>query len=323
MIKPEDCEFHFKPDSHWQWVETIALPFSVPEANINGIIYVLTRPMLGVCACDITIMDRITDLWEEQLYIDNQQHLPCPKSLLDFTLPNGLSVKAVEPLKRYQVSYEGIDDTRFTLDYVGLHEPYDINDPAMDPTAAKRNGSAWDSSWSGHYELTYHITGVLVIRGKRYVIDCVDTGDRSWGPRPERDNSPVIWWHASFGRDLTVHLFTGHNIAETAEMGPHISGYILEQDKLYGITAARGIQEYRKLVPMGGELEVTDIRGKQSVFTYSTVNSCLWAPYPSNTYTQASMRVNHDGKRGYGVQQMGLSRAYLTRHRDALRARYY
>jgi hypothetical protein len=35
------------------------------------------------------------------------------------------------------------------------------------------------------------------------------------------------------------------------------------------------------------------------------------------------MRVNHDGKRGYGVQQMGLSRAYLTRHRDALRARYY
>ena len=72
MIKPEDCDFHFKPDSHWQWVETIALPFSVPAANINGIIYVLTRPMLGVCACDITIMDRITDLWEEQLYIDNQ-----------------------------------------------------------------------------------------------------------------------------------------------------------------------------------------------------------------------------------------------------------
>ena len=140
----------------------------------------------------------------------------------------------------------------------------------MDPTAAKRNGPAWDSSWSGHYELTYHITGELVVRGKRYVIDCVDTGDRSWGPRPERDNSPVIWWHAS----------------------------------------------------MGGELEVTDIRGKQSLFTYSTVNSCLWAPYPSNTYLQASMRVNHDGKRGYGVQQMGLSRAYLTRHRDAIRARY-
>ena len=113
MIKPEDCEFHFKPDSHWQWVETLALPFSVPEANINGIIYVLTRPMLGVCMSDITLFDRISDLWEEQLYIDNQQHMPCPKSMLDFSLPNGLSIKVVEPLKRYRVAYEGIDNTGF------------------------------------------------------------------------------------------------------------------------------------------------------------------------------------------------------------------
>ena len=34
---------------------------------------------------------------------------------------------------------------------------------------------------------------------------------------------------------------------------------------------------------MGGSLEVTDIRGKQFAFTYSTVNSCYWAAYPSNT----------------------------------------
>lgn len=322
MIKPQDCDFHFKADSHWQWVETLALPFSVPEANINAIVYVVTRPMLGVCMCDITLMDRISDLWEEQLYIDNMQHLPCPKSMLDFSLPNGLSFKVVDPLKHYHVTYEGIDDTRFSLDYIGLHEPYDINDPAMDPTAAKRAGPAWDSSWSGHYEQTYRIKGELVVRGKRYVVDCVDTGDRSWGPRPERENSSVIWWHASFGEALTLHLFTGHDIATTAEMGPHISGYILEDGKVYGVTESRGTQEYRKAVPMGGQLEVTDIRGKKFLFTYSTVNSCYWAPYPSNTYLQSSMRVTHEGRIGNGVQQMGLSRAYLTRNRDLIRSRY-
>jgi hypothetical protein len=322
MIHPKDCDFHFTNESHWQWVETLALPFSVPEADINAIVYVLTRPMLGVCMSDITLIDRISDLWEEQLYIDNQQHMPCPKSMRDFTLPNGLSFHTIDPLKRYRVAYQGIDDTSFELDYCALHAPYDINDPDMDPTAAKRIGPAWDSSWAGHYEQTYLITGKLVVRGKSYAVNCVDTGDRSWGPRPERENSSVIWWHASFREAVTVHLFTAHDIARTAVMGPHISGYIFEGGKIYGLTESRGVQEYRKAIPMGGEVQVTDVRGKNFAFTYSTVNSCYWAPYPSNTYLQASMRVAHEGRTGFGVQQMGLSRAYQTRNRDAIRARY-
>ena len=321
MIKPEDFDFHYKSDSHWQWAETIAMPFHVPGANLNGIVYLVTRPMLGVTMCDVTLHDRISDLWEEQLYVDNQQHLPCPKSLMEFSLPNGLSFKAIEPLKRYRITYAGIDDTRFDLEFVALHEPYDINDPAMDPTAAKRQGPAWDSSWSGHYEATYRIRGELVVRGKRYEVDCVDTGDRSWGPRPERDNSSVIWWHASFGEDLTVHLFTGHDIARTNVMTPHISGYVLENGKLYGLIDSHGTQEYRGFTPMGGELEVVDVREKKFRMTYSALTACNWAPYPSNSYTQAYMRVNYNGRIGYGIQQLGLSRAYLTRNRAALRVR--
>lgn len=188
--------------------------------------------------------------------------------------------------------------------------------------AAKRANPAWDTSWSGHFDVTYRITGELIARGKRYKVDCVDTGDRSWGPRPERDNSSVIWWHASFDEALTVHFFTGHDIAATDAMGPHISGYVMENGQTYGIVSSKGRQDYRKAVPMGGELEVTDVRGKTFAMTYSAINSNYWAPYPSNTYLQAFMRVNCDGRLGYGVQQMGLSRAYLTRHRDAIRARY-
>lgn len=321
MIKPEDAEFHFTSESHWQWAETIALPFNVPQANISGIIYVLARPMLGVCLSDISLHDRLSDLWEEQLYIDNQQHLPCPKSLLDIDLPNGLKIKATDPVKQYHALYEGIDDTRLDLNFKALGEPYDINDPEMDPTAAKRLAPAWDSSWSGHYEVTYHVQGELTVRGKRYAVDCIDTGDRSWGPRPERDNSSVIWWHASFGEDLTIHLFTGHDIAQHREMTPHISGYVLENGKVYGLVDSHGIQEYRQALPMGGELSVTDVRGKTFNLSYSALNSSYWAPYPSNTYLQSYMRVNHNGKIGYGVQQIGLSRAYATRHRDAIKLR--
>lgn len=322
MIRPEDFDFHFTEDSPYNWAETLALPFVVPDANINVIVYLVTRPKLGVAMCDITMMDRISDLWEEQLYVDNMQHLPCPETLARFALPNGLSFEVVEPLKLYKLTYDGIDETSFDLTFRALHEPFDINDPAMDPTAAARTGPAWDSSWSGHYEQTYRVTGELVVRGEHHKVDCVETGDRSWGPRLERDNSAVIWWHASFGEQLTIHLFTGHDIAKTHEMGPHVSGYVLENGITYGIVSSSGHQDYRGAMAMGGMLQVTDVRGKTFDLHYSTVNGCYWAPCPSNTYLQSSMRVFCGDLVGNGVQQLGLSRAYLTRNRDAIRTRY-
>src|SRR3546814_11833444 len=112
--------------------------------------------------------------------------MPCPEKLSDFTLPNGLTVKAIDPINHYRVEYQGIDDTWFKLDYHALHTAYDINDPAIDPLAADRNGPARDSSWSGHYEMTYRITGELMLRGPSYDVDYVQTGDRRWGPRPAR-----------------------------------------------------------------------------------------------------------------------------------------
>ena len=131
----------------------------------------------------------------------------------------------------------------------------------------------------------------------------------------------MIWWHASFGEQLTAHLFVAHDLAKTNDFGKLVSGYVLEDGKTYGMTECRGTQEYRKAVPMGGELEIVDVRGKKFAMSYSALNACYWAAYPSNTYLQSYMRVNCDGRTGYGVQQIGLSRAYLTRNRDAIRAR--
>ncbi|EPZ14345.1 hypothetical protein M622_18785 [Thauera terpenica 58Eu] len=33
MIKPEDFDYHYTAESHWQWAETIAIPFNLPDAN--------------------------------------------------------------------------------------------------------------------------------------------------------------------------------------------------------------------------------------------------------------------------------------------------
>ena len=81
MIAPEHAEFQFGPDSPFDWCETNFFPFAVPEANISGSIYLLSRPKLGVTMVDVLVQDRISPAWESQAYVDNQQHLPCPDHL--------------------------------------------------------------------------------------------------------------------------------------------------------------------------------------------------------------------------------------------------
>lgn len=318
MIKPDDVDFHRPPQADFRWCETNPFLFHIPEQAISGTIYVVTRPVLGVCMSDITIVDRIANAWEAQLYVDNQQHLPCPQSLRDYTLPNGLAVKVIEPLRHYRATYEGIDETRIDLEFRALMPPYDMNDPAMDPLAAQRVQQGWSEAFGGHFEITGHVTGELVVRGQRHRIDCIDTLDRSWGPRQERDNASVIWLNASFGEALTIHVLAAFDPARSAAFGALISGYVLEDGKVHGLTQLRGQSERHGMFPMSTLLEVTDQRGHKFELTGAAMNAAPWAPYPSVVYTQCLMRWNHAGKIGYGAQQDVLSRAYLTRHRERM-----
>ena len=318
MIRPEDAEFHHHEKSPYDWCETNFFPLSIPEARISGGFYVLTRPKLGVCMSDVSLQDRITQSWEQQLYVDNQQHLPCPASLLDYALPNGLSIKAMVPLKHYRIDYLGIDDTELHIDFKSLMDPFDMNDPAQDPKAAARSGKGWDHAFGGHYEITGHITGEARIRGKTYAVDTVDTLDRSWGPRKERDNANVVWLHGSFGAELTIHALVQVDPARTSDFGGLISGYVLDQGKVSGLVDIEGTTETLGIYPMSSRVKVTDVAGRQYEFTTATINASPWAPYPSLLFLQSFMRWNIGGRIGYGTRQDVLSRAYLTRNRDVL-----
>lgn len=321
MILKEHANFQFNEDSPFDWCETNFFPFAVPEHRISGSIYVLTRPKLGVAMSDVLVQDRINPAWEAQAYVDNQQHLPCPSSLLDYSLANGVSVTAVKPLEHYRLQYQGIEDTSLELDFHALMPPFDMNDPDMDPMAAGRIGAGWGgAAFSGHYEITGRITGCLRLRGREYKVDCIDTLDRSWGVRKERANGNATWIHGSFGERLTIHALIGLDPANEQGFGSLISGYVLEDGDMNGLVAVEGEVERQGLLPMSARLRVTDKRGKSFDLTAAAINGCIWAPFPSMVYAQSFMRWNHRGEIGYGVQQDVISRTYLTRHRDAIAA---
>lgn len=316
MIKDEEVEFQFTDDSPVDWCETNFFSFNIPEANILGYFYLLTRPKLGVCMSDITIQDRISHLWEDQLLVDNRQHLVCPEKLSDYSLPNGLSVKCVNPLRKYLIDYEGIDDTEIHLEANALMAPYDMQDIDMDPLAKKRQSPHWE--FGGHFELTAHIVGEARIRGKTYDVDCVDTFDRSWGARPEWELPNAVWLHASFGKRLTIHILTFSEPAKGNDFGEPLSGYVLEDGKVYGVVDVKGRSVRSGILSMSTYLEVTDIRGKKFVLTGGALSAAAWQPYSCTVYPQTFMQWNLNGEIGYGLQQDASSRAYVSRNRDAL-----
>lgn len=316
MIAAEEAEFQFAPDSPLDWTETNYFTFNVPEARIFGSAYLVARPRLNVCMSDITIQDRISPIWEEQLYIDCRQHLPCPGSLLSYDLPNGLSVRCIDPLKRYQVDYVGIDETEFHLIYETLGLPFDYLDPEMDPMATRRQGPQY--TFSGHFETTSHVQGTLVVRGKSYAVDCIATGDRSWGARPENEIPSVIWCDASFGKELTIHALVMMDPVQSSEFGALASGYVLEDGRLYGLTECHGTCERRGTTAMGVSMEAMDIRGNRYCLTGSTMSSGRWSPNANIVSINSFMRWNFSGRIGYGNFAENYGRSYLTRNRDRL-----
>lgn len=320
MIKKDQAEFQMPtdPGSDWRWTETNFWPFCIPEARISGSLYLFAKPKFGVCMSDVTIQDRIVQAWEDQIYVDNAQHLPCPQSLLDYALPNGLKVEAIDPLKRYQIDYVGFDDTEIHLEFNVIGEPWDINDPETDPIAHTRVGAGWDNAFSGHYELTGRMTGEARIRGKTYPVDCIDTADRSWGVRDDRAVTNITWLHGSFGEHLTLHAMASIDPAHDENFGALISGYVLEDGKAYGLVEMQGRSERAGMYAMSTLLEAVDVRGKRYEISGATINAGPLGPWPAVIYVQHFMRWNCNGEIGYGMQADAITRAYATRHRDAL-----
>lgn len=317
MISERDAHFHHDTSSPFDWCETNWFPFCIPEANILGGCYVLTRPVLGTCMSDITIFDRISNTWEGQKYVDNRQHLPVFESFSEYSLPNGLSVKMLEPLKRYQVDYEGRGDTSIHLLYRALMRPWDMNDPETCPSA-KRRKKTWDWDLAGHYELTCHVTGEATILGQRHDVDCVMTCDRSWSRRSEDHHDPVLYFNAHFGQDFAVHALFIHSDETMRSFSNLYTGYVLDNGETYGIAEASGVLELDGPAPRGMAIEFTDVRGKRYQMTGSAMNYGPWGPYPSNVWYTGLMRYNIGGRIGYGYHQNSVSMYDLTKKRDQL-----
>jgi hypothetical protein len=317
MIRASDVAFHTPSNVTYDWAETTYFSVYIPEGNITAWVYIVMRAGVGAAMADIEVINGIRRKPLDANYFDMQQHLPLPARLDDFTLPNGLSIKTSNQPRDYQIDYIGVDDTELHWTARGLMEPFDINDPAMDPRAAPGDiaHSGFGAAYANHFDMTAHITGTIKIRGKTHAVDCVTTMDHSWGPRNERQLKPMGWINANFNQQTAFStIWSFDPLARGWEQFGFAHGYALINGKVRGLKSGRQRAVRQGPFPSGYEMIVTDINDDEHLLIGQTIAQIPWSCYSNSMAMATTVRWHYAGLTGVGLAQENWPLDRLTGH---------
>ena len=94
------------------------------------------------------------------------------RDMRDFEWPNGVHVRALEPLQALCRDLLGPGALELELEFEAIMAP----NPHPTGVVPFLKGA--------HFDQAGHVTGMMVLRGEEVPIDCFSVRDRSWGPRP-------------------------------------------------------------------------------------------------------------------------------------------
>jgi hypothetical protein len=178
-VTPDDDEFHDDVEGaeHPWWLETFWTSFNVPERKMGGWFYnqvLKNQGEHGLCNGGAWVWDASD---APALYQRNRSDLPFapgPRDLRNISLPNGNTIRVLEPLKKYHMTYSD----------PGAYEADLIFDAVMEPNPHPAGCAPF---WRGrHWDQAMHVTGEIVLKGERIPVDCYSVRDRSWSPRKPR-----------------------------------------------------------------------------------------------------------------------------------------
>lgn len=171
-----DDEFHFEAlGGDWWATETSWFSFHNTDRRLGGWLYTMVRPNIGTVAGGAWVWDDSAWLPWEVEYSSNYSCLQLPQdvSLLDAKLPSGVSIRAMVPGQRYDISYSDEGRLEVSLRFEGV----------MPPEPLTAVGSPFGNA--RHFDQIGRVSGNVLLHGEHIEIDCYAMRDRTWGRRPE------------------------------------------------------------------------------------------------------------------------------------------
>ena len=156
IFTPRDDGFHFdEMGEDWWATETAWFSFHHPQRRLGGWFYTLIRPTIGTVSGGAWVWDAHAHLPWEVPYCANYTALQLPRdqNLDNCQLPNGVSIRVLEPTLRYALRYADGERLQANLEFQGV----------MPPEPLTAVGSTFGNAH--HFDQFGRVTGEIVLHG--------------------------------------------------------------------------------------------------------------------------------------------------------------
>ena len=273
----------------------------IPQERISAYIYVLYRPYFGLCQGGLLVCQGDANYDPlDMAYADYEMTMPWPQiDERSVTTANGLRIEFLELGRKDRLTYTSPDG----------HTRLDVTQEAVTPLLARGHIIPGEdvhrdpSKKPGGTEQMMHVTGELVLHGKRYAVDCYNPRDRSWGQvRTEsmhrRAKIPVLppvgWTPMYFGADLIfnsagyVPASSNPNWIGLYDPAPdrrpdYYSWMVVDGEQVSVKRVTRTVHEYHPVLHTAHkqEVEVEIEGGKVFRFFGETTSMCNAVAWPN------------------------------------------
>ena len=248
---------NFGSDPYWN--ESSWFSWGIPEKGVNGLFYHFFRPNMNCLNGGPAMWDGSGVYTWDCLYWDWQYMRQLPEgrygvdyNKYDYEAPCSMSVRTLEPLKRYQLGYDR-NGFRLDLTFEAIAEPHSLHD---------HEEGKLNTAYRFHFEQPGRMRGKIQLRGETHEVDCFSIRDGSHGHRFWGDVPPGGYTWSTADERNGWHFIAVDN-ADSRET-KLIGGYLLRDGEMATLTkGVRRVTERIGTWPSFIEVEAEDRLGRR------------------------------------------------------------
>lgn len=288
------------------WTESSWFSWAIPEENINGFFYNHFRPNMNCLLGGPAMWDQSGQHVWDFLFFDWQTMRKLPEGRFgvdydkyDFITPWSMSIRMLEPLKRYQLGYDR-EGFKLDLTFTAIAPPNIMQ--ALNPEQLK-------SAFKTHFEQPGRIKGTIELDGRPYKVDCFSIRDGGHGPRFLEKSAPGGYAWSTADEKNGWHILAPNALEHSTKV---IAGYILQDGKMSHIVeGTRHVIDRVGPRPCAVEIRARDALGRELHTIGREQTSAEFMLFPDRGQWWSLYRWDYDGFTGavgedqeyYGIQE--------------------